>query len=424
MLQEERVAVALNYFIEERENLTSIVDLDQFTATDEQEFLIQFKPETTMNNTDVALQSVTYWPNTGQETVEYLRSKLAFTIKHAVFRNKIAERDKSMQEVFDWYNEVNSVTLNYVTYSIQDSDISNFYRFIIGYKNLLRSVEYAGKSGILGMEYVAGRTNGTWTTQKFEKFVEFDVLRREYLNQTFNFLPKTRAAYDGIAEVANFDEAQERVKNRELFVRELGVVIEYFVRFLKYTNKLRDIIQNIADDIKVYVDQETLKLGQQSIMPLIFIVILVCFIPICIIFTLNITSSMMRYSRLYNEKVDVYRSEKKKTEKLLASLLPPSIIKQMKRGHVPKPEVFDNATIFFCDIVSFTNIASESTAHQIIDFLNDLYSMFDQRIENYDVYKVETIGDAYMVASGGANPKGPQILKAQIQWVNRLNRPN
>ncbi len=55
--------------------------------------------------------------------------------------------------MLNWYNEIVAFILDYISLSIHDSDVANFYRYIIGFKNLLRSVEFTSKSGIYGLRY-------------------------------------------------------------------------------------------------------------------------------------------------------------------------------------------------------------------------------------------------------------------------------
>ncbi|KAK2163896.1 hypothetical protein LSH36_72g00037 [Paralvinella palmiformis] len=118
----------------------------------------------------------------------------------------------------------------------------------------------------------------------------------------------------------------------------------------------------------------------------------------------NLLSMMEKYANNLEEIVQQRTSElvdeKKKTDMLLYSMLPRTVADQLKSAGAVEPETFDECTIFFSDIVGFTSLSSESTPLEVVVLLNDLYTLFDGIIAMHDVYKVETIGDAYMVVSG------------------------
>jgi len=100
-----------------------------------------------------------------------------------------------------------------------------------------------------------------------------------------------------------------------------------------------------------------------------------------------------------------------KKQNLLDDILPPKVAAKLAAGEKVEPEHFECVTIFFSDIVGFTTISSELPAEQVMEMLDRLYAKFDTLSRQHRVFKVETIGDAYMAVGNLMEPQEDHAVR-------------
>ena len=97
-------------------------------------------------------------------------------------------------------------------------------------------------------------------------------------------------------------------------------------------------------------------------------------------------------------------AEHERSEELLLNVLPRAIARRLKREPGVIAERFTSVTVLFADIVGFTAMSQRRTPEELVAFLNELFSAFDQLAEEHGLEKIKTIGDAYMVVGGLPEP--------------------
>ena len=85
-----------------------------------------------------------------------------------------------------------------------------------------------------------------------------------------------------------------------------------------------------------------------------------------------------------------------KGEDLIQQVVPRHVAQALLQGRKVEPDRVEMATMFFSDIVGFTSISAKISPDQVSDMLDRLYLKFDELSVKHDVFKIETIGDAYV----------------------------
>uniref|UniRef100_A0A914WKF4 guanylate cyclase n=1 Tax=Plectus sambesii TaxID=2011161 RepID=A0A914WKF4_9BILA len=112
--------------------------------------------------------------------------------------------------------------------------------------------------------------------------------------------------------------------------------------------------------------------------------------------------------KLIKDRTKQIETTQKQADKLLKQMLPASIAAELKMGRPVQPKSYESATVLFSDIVGFTSLCADSSAMQVINFVNGMFTGFDAIIAEHDANKIETIGDAYMIVSGVPNENDTQ----------------
>ncbi|CAG2191593.1 uncharacterized protein [Mytilus edulis] len=363
------------------------------------DFLLQRYPDT-----DLAVQNLSNWPK-GDDIISDMETPerfLSYLNKH---RYQLDVYNQSVEAELDFYSNIILVLLKWLYDSVSESSTGSVWKDVVAYQEIIVASELFGRERALGVSFYA--TGGFASREKYLLFIE----NQDRANITFESARfYSQIAFDiynaELAKNPNVSERIEEFRNRikaNNYSRESASIKEAELWFDNMTI-YQGVLTRTQNALALTIDKSLAKESQEELKSVITIcivfgvILIVC--PLVVFAVYSLTSDIQKYSISIANSTKALNKEKQRTDMLLYQMLPKSIAEMLKRREQVDAEQYNESTIFLSDIVGFTAICAQSSPLQVIDLLGNVYTTFDERIDVHDVYKVETIGDAYMVVSG------------------------
>ncbi|XP_033097871.1 uncharacterized protein LOC117101862 [Anneissia japonica] len=358
--------------------------------------------------TDAALEYLDSWPvkTSVLKELQFFRKKHDFKLHLARHRQHLHRSNTTVYAEIEFYTELLQIFIDWLYESIGNSKGHGMWQTLVAYQFLIVSNVDRGIERTLGsifftlggfdehedfVWYLDKSNVGTWN---FKASMSYSTLVTEFYNKEMHQLD---------LNVTQMIEEMRLIilqNNADMRTPNFDEAKRWFDLMTVYINIFENVQKDMAEEILIRLNHE-LKGDQQAIAISIIVVIIVSILcPLTLRSIWALTTDIQSYAFTLAAQTKDLNKEKKRSNWLLYSMLPKPVVEQLMLKMDVKAEFFDNATVFFSDIVGFNQLCNKFSPLQVVQMLNGLYLIFDSRIENYDVYKVETINETYMLASG------------------------
>ena len=122
----------------------------------------------------------------------------------------------------------------------------------------------------------------------------------------------------------------------------------------------------------------------------------------------------------YLERIE---GERRRADELLATVLPRSIIRALKRDAGLVPQRYEDVAVLFCDVVGFTAYSEKNPPETVFAELEMLIDRFEAIAAKHGLDKIKTIGDAFMATANLLSPLDEPMLAAVACALDMVAAP-
>ncbi|XP_063441267.1 uncharacterized protein LOC134721909 [Mytilus trossulus] len=380
------------------------------------------------------------WPSEGisMRNTQWSVDDLMFSLNR--HRQDVDIRSMDIVYNLDYYTTLTNALLKYISQSVTPPDNAAVQVLIVASGALLSMTDDRGIQRALGTTFftscgwpskdietnyksLQGRSSAFLDTAMYhDRKIEIQLTEHKQSSANLSNFINAHDSFHLFMEYENICSSTS-LPEREAYSTEWFSNMTVFIDiFFEIRESINEEIRSGLKDLQSIAQFEFTLFLSTLIVAITISGILSTWYMYCIA---TLTGNLSKYASKVKRKSDELAQEKRKTDNLLYQMLPKKIANILKTGNTSDAEHFNDVTIYFSDIVGFTTIGVQSQPLDIVNLLNDLYSLFDECIDKYDVYKVETIGDAYMVASGVPTPNGgnhaPEIASMALRIRQEVN---